>query len=114
MAGVLERPHGLPRTAAPAVQIAGNFAPVGERPPARELPVSGRIPPFINGVYARNGANRATSPPPSTTSSTVMAWCMGTPELVPQCGLLWALDGWYCTNKTPTDQPPEAASKRSS
>ncbi|EAZ21238.1 hypothetical protein OsJ_36889 [Oryza sativa Japonica Group] len=54
---VLERPHALPRTADPAVQIAGNFAPVGEQPPVRSLPVSGRIPPFINGVYARNGAN---------------------------------------------------------
>ncbi|XP_040385511.1 9-cis-epoxycarotenoid dioxygenase NCED5, chloroplastic [Oryza brachyantha] len=54
---VLERPHALPRTADPAVQIAGNFAPVGEQPPVRALPVSGRIPPFINGVYARNGAN---------------------------------------------------------
>ncbi|PUZ37796.1 hypothetical protein GQ55_9G148200 [Panicum hallii var. hallii] len=62
VAGVLERPHGLPRTADPAVQIAGNFAPVGERPPARELPVSGRIPPFINGVYARNGANPCFDP----------------------------------------------------
>uniref|UniRef100_A0ACD5W994 Uncharacterized protein n=1 Tax=Avena sativa TaxID=4498 RepID=A0ACD5W994_AVESA len=58
VANVLERPHGLSRTVDPAVQIAGNFAPVGETPPARRpLPVSGRIPPFINGVYARNGAN---------------------------------------------------------
>jgi 9-cis-epoxycarotenoid dioxygenase len=62
VAGVLERPHGLPKTADPAVQIAGNFAPVGERPPVRELPVSGRIPPFINGVYARNGANPCFDP----------------------------------------------------
>ncbi|KAG8049292.1 hypothetical protein GUJ93_ZPchr0009g1376 [Zizania palustris] len=54
---VLEKPHALPKTADPAVQIAGNFAPVGEQSPVRELPVSGRIPPFINGVYARNGAN---------------------------------------------------------
>lgn len=44
------------------MQIAGNFAPVGERPPACELPVSGRIPPFINGVYARNGANPCFDP----------------------------------------------------
>ncbi|KAG8097661.1 hypothetical protein GUJ93_ZPchr0013g35475 [Zizania palustris] len=57
VANVLERPHGLPSTADPAVQIAGNFAPVGETPPASALPVSGRIPPFINGLYARNGAN---------------------------------------------------------
>nr|CAD1841545.1 unnamed protein product [Ananas comosus var. bracteatus] len=47
IAGVLERPHPLPRTADPAVQIAGNFAPVGEQAPRHELPVSGRIPPFI-------------------------------------------------------------------
>ncbi|CAM0875733.1 unnamed protein product [Alopecurus aequalis] len=57
VANVLERPHGLSRTVDPAVQIAGNFAPVGETPPAEALPVTGRIPPFINGVYARNGAN---------------------------------------------------------
>uniref|UniRef100_A0ACD6A5R9 Uncharacterized protein n=1 Tax=Avena sativa TaxID=4498 RepID=A0ACD6A5R9_AVESA len=57
VASVLERPHGLSRTVDPAVQIAGNFAPVGETPPAQALPVTGRIPPFINGVYARNGAN---------------------------------------------------------
>ncbi|KAM0925022.1 hypothetical protein ACQ4PT_004458 [Festuca glaucescens] len=57
VANVLERPHGLSRTVDPAVQIAGNFAPVGETPPARALPVTGRIPPFIDGVYARNGAN---------------------------------------------------------
>ncbi|OEL32236.1 9-cis-epoxycarotenoid dioxygenase 1, chloroplastic [Dichanthelium oligosanthes] len=42
--------------------IAGNFAPVSERPPARELPVTGRIPPFINGVYTRNGANPCFDP----------------------------------------------------
>lgn len=57
VANVLEKPHGLSRTVDPAVQIAGNFAPVGETPPVQSLPVSGRIPPFINGVYARNGAN---------------------------------------------------------
>ncbi|KAK3149867.1 hypothetical protein QOZ80_3AG0224070 [Eleusine coracana subsp. coracana] len=62
VAGVLERPHGLPKTADPAVQIAGNFAPVAERPPVHALPVSGRIPPFINGVYARNGANPCFDP----------------------------------------------------
>ncbi|XP_062203433.1 9-cis-epoxycarotenoid dioxygenase NCED5, chloroplastic-like [Phragmites australis] len=54
---LLEKPHALPSTADPAVQIAGNFAPVGEQQPVRALPVSGRIPPFINGMYARNGAN---------------------------------------------------------
>ena len=59
---LLERPRALPRAADPAVQIAGNFAPVGEQPPVRALPVSGRIPPFINGVYARNGANPCFEP----------------------------------------------------
>ncbi|KAG8092870.1 hypothetical protein GUJ93_ZPchr0012g19477 [Zizania palustris] len=54
---VLEKQHALPKTADPVVQTAGNFAPVGEHPPVRALPVSGRIPPFIDGVYARNGAN---------------------------------------------------------
>ncbi|KQJ85750.2 9-cis-epoxycarotenoid dioxygenase NCED5, chloroplastic [Brachypodium distachyon] len=64
IANVLERPHPLPRTADPAVQIAGNFAPVAEQPPltAASLPVTGRIPPFISGVYARNGANPCFSP----------------------------------------------------
>lgn len=57
IANVLERPHPLPKTADPAVQIAGNFAPVGEQPPHHDLPVTGRIPPFINGAYVRNGAN---------------------------------------------------------
>jgi 9-cis-epoxycarotenoid dioxygenase len=60
---LLERPRALPRTADPAVQIAGNFAPVGETPPVRGgLPVAGRIPPFIDGVYARNGANPYLAP----------------------------------------------------
>ncbi|KAL6614734.1 hypothetical protein ACP70R_037004 [Stipagrostis hirtigluma subsp. patula] len=54
---LLEKPHTLPKTADPAVQIAGNFAPVGEQQPVRVLPVLGRIPPFINGVCSRNGAN---------------------------------------------------------
>ncbi|ONM32808.1 9-cis-epoxycarotenoid dioxygenase 1, chloroplastic [Zea mays] len=62
IAGLLERPRALPRSADPAVQIAGNFAPVGEQPPVRSLPVSGRIPPFISGVYARNGANPCFDP----------------------------------------------------
>ncbi|XP_051179292.1 9-cis-epoxycarotenoid dioxygenase NCED3, chloroplastic-like [Lolium perenne] len=57
IANILERPHGLSKTVDPAVQIAGNFAPVGETPPTHALPVTGRIPPFIDGVYARNGAN---------------------------------------------------------
>jgi hypothetical protein len=72
VANVLERPHGQPSTADPAVQIAGNFAPIGERPPVRGLPVSGRIPPSISGIYARNGATPASTPSPGTTSSTAL------------------------------------------
>jgi 9-cis-epoxycarotenoid dioxygenase len=60
--GLLERPRALPRSADPAVQIAGNFAPVGEQAPVRSLPVSGRIPPFISGVYARNRVNPSFEP----------------------------------------------------
>ncbi|CAL4905041.1 unnamed protein product [Urochloa decumbens] len=59
---LLEKPHPLPRASDPSVQIAGNFAPVGEQPPVHTLPVTGRIPPFINGVYARNGANPCFDP----------------------------------------------------
>nr|AGI97131.1 9-cis-epoxy carotenoid dioxygenase [Lilium longiflorum] len=62
ISNILERPHPLPKTADPAVQIAGNFAPVGEQPPHHNLPVTGRIPPFINGVYVRNGANPLHEP----------------------------------------------------
>ncbi|XP_020596264.1 LOW QUALITY PROTEIN: 9-cis-epoxycarotenoid dioxygenase, chloroplastic-like [Phalaenopsis equestris] len=62
IANVLERGHPLPKTADPAVQIAGNFAPVGEQQPHHDLPVDGRIPPFINGVYLRNGANPLYEP----------------------------------------------------
>jgi 9-cis-epoxycarotenoid dioxygenase len=58
----LERPRALPRSADRAVQIAGNFVPVGEQPPVRSLPISGRIPPFISGVYVRNGANPCFEP----------------------------------------------------
>nr|AEG78287.1 9-cis-epoxycarotenoid dioxygenase [Gladiolus hybrid cultivar] len=59
---LLEKPHPLPKTSDPSVQIAGNFAPVEEQPPHQNLPVSGRIPPFINGVYVRNGANPLFEP----------------------------------------------------
>ncbi|XP_078428815.1 9-cis-epoxycarotenoid dioxygenase NCED5, chloroplastic-like [Wolffia australiana] len=54
---VLDRQRPLPATADPAVQIAGNFGPVGEQPPRRRLPVTGRIPAELDGVYVRNGAN---------------------------------------------------------
>ncbi|KAK3426866.1 hypothetical protein EUGRSUZ_F03199 [Eucalyptus grandis] len=57
-----ERTHPLPKTADPGVQIAGNFAPVPERPVARSLPVIGKIPECIRGVYVRNGANPLHEP----------------------------------------------------
>nr|AIU94747.1 9-cis-epoxycarotenoid dioxygenase [Morus alba var. multicaulis] len=52
-----ERRHPLPKTADPRVQIAGNFAPVPEQPVQHSLPVTGKIPNCIEGVYVRNGAN---------------------------------------------------------
>uniref|UniRef100_M8BYP9 Uncharacterized protein n=1 Tax=Aegilops tauschii TaxID=37682 RepID=M8BYP9_AEGTA len=65
VAGILERKHPLPRTVDPAVQIAGNYAPVGARPHAgpEDLPVvSGRVPACLEGVYVRNGANPLHAP----------------------------------------------------
>ncbi|EXB52067.1 hypothetical protein L484_024617 [Morus notabilis] len=52
-----ERRHPLPKTADPRVQIAGNFAPVPEQPVQHSLPVTGKVPNCIEGVYVRNGAN---------------------------------------------------------
>uniref|UniRef100_A0A0D9WVL5 9-cis-epoxycarotenoid dioxygenase n=1 Tax=Leersia perrieri TaxID=77586 RepID=A0A0D9WVL5_9ORYZ len=58
IAGVLERGHTLPRTADPSIQIAGNYAPVGEsHHRLHHLPVTGVLPSTLNGVYIRNGAN---------------------------------------------------------
>jgi 9-cis-epoxycarotenoid dioxygenase len=54
---MLEKLHPLPKTADPSVQISGNYAPVGETAPHYNLPVTGSIPPSIEGVYVRNGAN---------------------------------------------------------
>ncbi|KAJ4904859.1 hypothetical protein Rs2_18810 [Raphanus sativus] len=56
------RHHPLPKTADPSVQIAGNFAPVNEQPVRRNLPVVGKIPDSIKGVYVRNGANPLHEP----------------------------------------------------
>nr|ACU86971.1 9-cis-epoxycarotenoid dioxygenase [Caragana korshinskii] len=57
-----ERQHPLPKTADPRVQIAGNFAPVPEHPATQSLPVTGKIPKCIDGVYVRNGANPLYEP----------------------------------------------------
>lgn len=53
----LEAKQPLSKTADPAVQISGNFAPVSEKPVRHNLPVVGTIPDHISGVYLRNGAN---------------------------------------------------------
>ncbi|CAB4307542.1 unnamed protein product [Prunus armeniaca] len=57
-----EQQHPLPKTADPKVQIAGNFAPVPEHPIEHSLPVTGKIPASIQGVYVRNGANPLHEP----------------------------------------------------
>lgn len=57
-----ELEHPLPKTADPGVQIAGNFAPVTEQPVRQALPVVGKIPECIQGVYVRNGANPLHEP----------------------------------------------------
>jgi 9-cis-epoxycarotenoid dioxygenase len=57
-----ERQQPLPKTADPRVQIAGNFAPVTELPVQHSLPIAGRIPDSIRGVYVRNGANPLHEP----------------------------------------------------
>lgn len=57
-----ERQTPLPKTADPRVQIAGNFAPVPETPVRHSLPVAGKIPKCIDGVYVRNGANPLYEP----------------------------------------------------
>nr|ABA43901.1 9-cis-epoxycarotenoid dioxygenase 3 [Coffea canephora] len=56
----LEQP--LPKTADPRIQISGNFAPVPEQPVRHALPVTGKIPNSIQGVYVRNGANPLFEP----------------------------------------------------
>lgn len=39
--------------------LAGNYAPVGEKLTAYDLPVTGRIPAELAGWYLRNGPNPA-------------------------------------------------------
>ncbi|KAL6506910.1 9-cis-epoxycarotenoid dioxygenase nced1, chloroplastic [Orobanche hederae] len=56
----LQRP--LQKTADPNVQIAGNFYPVPEQPVRHRLPMVGKIPKSIQGVYVRNGANPLFEP----------------------------------------------------
>ncbi|KAL5977470.1 9-cis-epoxycarotenoid dioxygenase 1, chloroplastic [Asimina triloba] len=62
ISGLLERQQPLPKTADPAIQISGNFAPVDEHPASHDLPVAGRIPDSLDGVYVRNGANPLFDP----------------------------------------------------
>lgn len=57
-----EREQPLPKTADPQVQISGNYAPVPEQPVRHNLPVVGKIPECIQGVYVRNGANPLLEP----------------------------------------------------
>ncbi|KVI02110.1 9-cis-epoxycarotenoid dioxygenase NCED3, chloroplastic-like [Cynara cardunculus var. scolymus] len=57
-----EKQQTLPKTVNPDVQIAGNFFPVPEQPVRHSLPVIGKIPDHINGVYLRNGANPLFEP----------------------------------------------------
>lgn len=57
-----EREQPMPKTADPTVQIAGNFAPVPEQPVRHSLPVVGKIPDHIQGIYLRNGANPLHQP----------------------------------------------------
>ncbi|CAN8233919.1 unnamed protein product [Cochlearia groenlandica] len=56
------RHHPLPKSADPAVQLTGNFFPVPEKPVQHNLPVNGKIPDSIQGVYVRNGANPLHKP----------------------------------------------------
>ncbi|CAL5213977.1 unnamed protein product [Lathyrus oleraceus] len=57
-----ELQYPLPKTSDPRIQIAGNFAPVPEQPVVHSLPVTGKIPDCVNGVYVRNGANPMFEP----------------------------------------------------
>ncbi|KAK6929620.1 Carotenoid oxygenase [Dillenia turbinata] len=58
----MEKTGKLSKTVDPAVQLEGNFAPVGECPARTGLEVVGQIPGWLTGVYVRNGANPMFSP----------------------------------------------------
>ncbi len=45
--------------------LAGNFAPVTDERDDAELPVTGAIPPGLDGILLRNGPNPITPDPPS-------------------------------------------------
>lgn len=45
--------------------LVGNFAPVKEEVTARDLPVTGAIPPALRGRYLRNGPNPIIDPDPA-------------------------------------------------
>ncbi|KAI3525340.1 hypothetical protein L2E82_51577 [Cichorium intybus] len=57
-----EKKHPLPKTADPNVQLAGNFSPVSEQSVCHCLPVDGKIPEHVQGMYLRNGANPLFEP----------------------------------------------------
>ncbi|KAL5054958.1 hypothetical protein RYX36_035640 [Vicia faba] len=57
-----ELQYPLPKTSDPRIQISGNFAPVPEQAVVHSLPVTGKIPNCVNGVYVRNGANPMFEP----------------------------------------------------
>ncbi|KAJ7523621.1 hypothetical protein O6H91_18G056000 [Diphasiastrum complanatum] len=58
----IDRNSSLPSTVDPSIQLAGNFAPVSEHPPQHNLPITGKLPPSLNGIYVRNGANPQYKP----------------------------------------------------
>lgn len=47
---------------APSPFLQGNWAPVPDEICVTDLPVSGHLPPALNGTYVRNGANPAFEP----------------------------------------------------
>lgn len=55
--GAFLGPDSLKPSNDPAIQLAGNYAPVPETPPQRCIYVDGTIPSDLNGIYIRNGPN---------------------------------------------------------